>query len=57
MHFIFRYLFFYKIPISSINPLSANVGYTPHEDDVTCSRCGILLKMASVFLKEEKILL
>jgi len=22
------------------NPLSANVGYTPYEGDVTCSRCG-----------------
>jgi len=25
----------------SFNPLSANVGYSPHEGDVTCSRCGV----------------
>jgi len=23
-----------------LNPLSVNVAYTPHEGDVTCSRCG-----------------
>jgi len=22
-------------------PLSADVGYTPHEGDVTCSRCSV----------------
>jgi len=35
------------------------VEYTPHDGDVTCCGCsavqGKLLKMASVFLKEEKI--
>jgi len=30
---------FLRKNISSLNPLSANVGYTPHEGD-TCSRCG-----------------
>jgi len=24
-----------------LNPLSANVEYTPHESGVTCSRCGV----------------
>jgi len=36
------------------------VRYTPYEGDVICSRCGASykhksIKMASVFLKEEKI--
>jgi len=40
--------------------LSANVEYTPHGGDVTCSGCDASyrpnhLKMASMFLKEEKI--
>jgi len=34
--------------------LSANVWYILHEGDVTCSRCGVSLKMASVILKEDK---
>jgi len=31
---------FLKISTLLFNPLSANVVYTPHDGDVTCSRCS-----------------
>jgi len=36
------------------SPLSANVEHARHDADVACSGCKSL-KMASVFLKEEKV--
>jgi len=43
LYFVFHHL----------NPLSANVEYTPHDSEFTCSASQAkLLKMALVFLKE-----
>jgi len=44
------------------NPLSTNARYTPHESDVTCSRCGASrtaksLKKASVLIERGENLL
>jgi len=37
--------FFEYLPLQiELLALSANVGYTPHEGNVTCSRCGALYR-------------